>query len=81
MFMIMLFAPYVIKCKSALSDRQFTHGDWKFWLTIEWHFIGNKIDNIMVVREFIILCSIEHHSDSLIAIGNFFLVNRINHLC
>ena len=31
---------------------------------------GNKIDNIMVVRELIIFCSIKNHSDSPIAIGN-----------
>ena len=30
---------------------------------------GNKIDNIMVVRSLIILCSIKHHSDSP-TIGN-----------
>ena len=30
----------------------------------------NKIDNIMVVREFIIVCAIEHHSSSPITIGN-----------
>ena len=31
---------------------------------------GNKIDNIMVVRDFIIVCVIKHHSSSLITIGN-----------
>ena len=31
---------------------------------------GNKIDNIMVVREFIIFCVIKHHSGSPITIGN-----------
>ena len=31
---------------------------------------GNKMDDIMVVREFIILCVIKHHSDSSITIGN-----------
>ena len=30
---------------------------------------GNKIDTIMVVREFIILCAIKHHSNSP-TIGN-----------
>ena len=30
----------------------------------------NKIDNIMVVREFIIFCVIKHHSGSPITIGN-----------
>ena len=32
--------------------------------------IGNIIDNIMVVREFIIFCAIKHHSGSPITIGN-----------
>ena len=41
----------------------------------------NKIDNIMVVREFIIFCVIKHHSGSSITIGNLFLVNQINHTC
>ena len=31
---------------------------------------GNKIDNIMVVKEFIIFCVIKHHSGSPITIGN-----------
>ena len=31
---------------------------------------GNKIDNIMVVRSFIILCAIKHHSGSPLTIGN-----------
>ena len=31
---------------------------------------GNKIDSIMVVREFIIFCVIKHHSGSPITIGN-----------
>ena len=31
---------------------------------------GNKFDNIMVVRLFIILCVIKHHSGSPITIGN-----------
>ena len=30
----------------------------------------HKSDNIMVVREFIILCVIKHHSGSPITIGN-----------
>ena len=30
----------------------------------------NKIDNIMVVRDFIIECAIKHHSSSPITIGN-----------
>ena len=32
---------------------------------------GNTIDNIMVVRELIIFCTIKNHSDSPITIGNF----------
>ena len=32
--------------------------------------IGNKIDNIMVVRELIIFCTIKNHSDSPITISN-----------
>ena len=32
--------------------------------------IGNKIDNIMAVRTFIIFCHIKHNSDSPITIGN-----------
>ena len=31
---------------------------------------GNKMNNIMVVREFIILCAIKHHSGFAITIGN-----------
>ena len=31
---------------------------------------GNEIDNIMVVRDFIIFCVIKHHSGSPITIGN-----------
>ena len=31
---------------------------------------GNKIDNILVVREFIIFCASKHHSGSPITIGN-----------
>ena len=31
---------------------------------------GNNINNIMVVREFIIFCVIKHHSSSPITIGN-----------
>ena len=31
--------------------------------------IGNKIDHIIVVRSFIILCHIKHHSNSPITIG------------
>ena len=30
----------------------------------------NKMDNIMVMREFIIFCTIKHHSGSPITIGN-----------
>ena len=41
----------------------------------------NIIDNIMAVREFIIVCAIKHHSGSPITIGNLFLVNQINHTC
>ena len=33
---------------------------------------GNKIDNIPVVRAFIIVYAIKHHSGSLITIGNIF---------
>ena len=32
---------------------------------------GNKINNSMVVRSFIIFCSIKHHSDSPITIGTW----------
>ena len=32
----------------------------------------NKLDDIMVVREFIIFCVIKHHSSSSITIGNLF---------
>ena len=42
---------------------------------------GNKIDNIMVVRSFIIFYAIKHHSCSPITIGNDFLVNQMNHTC
>ena len=31
---------------------------------------GNKMDNIMVVREFITFCVIKHHSSSPMTIGN-----------
>ena len=31
---------------------------------------GNKIDDIMVVRKFIILCVNKHHSGSSFTIGN-----------
>ena len=31
---------------------------------------GDKIDNIMVVREYIIFCVIKHNSGSPITIGN-----------
>ena len=33
---------------------------------------GNKIDNIMVVKSFIISCAIKHHSECPITIGNLF---------
>ena len=33
---------------------------------------GNKIGNTMVVRLFIIFCSLKHHSDSPITIGTLF---------
>ena len=35
---------------------------------------GNKFDNIMVVREFIIFCVIKHHSGSPITIGNKYCI-------
>ena len=31
---------------------------------------GNKIDNIVVVRSFIIVCPIKHHSDYPVTLGN-----------
>ena len=39
----------------------------------------NKIYNIMVVREIIIFCSINHHSGSPITICKLYLENQINH--
>ena len=51
----------------AFSSCPLAHVDWK---AFQWSATGRveKIDNIMVVREFIIVCGIKHHSGSPITI-------------
>ena len=59
-------------------------GHWKFWWAIGMHYNGHppgewkKIDNIMVTREFIIVCAIKHHSDSPITISNLFFLTYLH---
>ena len=51
-----------------------------YWKAFQWRVEINFLD-IMVVREFIIVFAIKHHSGSPITIDNIFLVNQINHTC
>ena len=64
----------------AFSGRPLARGNWKFGVLLEGISMvaprasGNKIDNIMVVREFIIFCVIKNHSNSPITIGILILL-------
>ena len=61
--MWVLYVSFGSTARCACSGRSLACGNWKFWWAIRISMVahrasGNKINNIMVVREFLIVCAI-----------------------